>query len=96
MVYEKKGKLEDALESVQKSLELYRQIGNPIGIGNQLASIGAIYTAQNKKEEALLKWGEARSKFLQIGAKSEGYHAVEAAIEMSLQDDQEGRIPAGA
>ncbi len=86
LVFEKKGKLEDSLTSVQKSLELYKQVGNPVGVGNQLASIGAIYAAQNKKKEALLKWGEARSKFLLVGAKSDGYHTVESALEMSVHD----------
>ena len=86
LVYEKKGKLEEALESVQKSLELYRKIDSPVGVGNQLASIGVIYAAQDRKKEALLKWGEARSKFLTTGARSDGYHTVEAAIEMSLHD----------
>lgn len=87
LAFEKKGKLEDALASVQKSLELYRQVGNPIGVGNQLASIGTIYAAQDKKKEALLKWGEARSKFLLIGARSDGYHAVESALELSVHNN---------
>ncbi len=87
LAYEKKGELDDALESVQKSLELYKRVGSPLGIGNQLASIGVIYAAQEKKKEAMLKFGEARSKFLQIGARSEGYHTVETAIELSLHEN---------
>jgi tetratricopeptide (TPR) repeat protein len=87
LAYEKKGKLEDALKSIQKSLELYKQVSNPVGIGNQLASMGVIYAAQDKKKEALLKWGEARSKFLQTGAKSDGYHVVETAIEVYIRDN---------
>lgn len=86
LAFEKKGKLEDALTSVQKSLELYKQVGNPVGVGNQLASIGTIYAAQDKKKEALLKWGEARSKFLLVGARSDGYHAVESALDLSVHD----------
>ncbi len=86
LVYEKKGDLDNALDSLQKSLELYRQLDSPVGIGDQLASIGVIYAAQKKKNEALLKWGEARSKFLTTGARSYGYHILEAAIEQSLHE----------
>lgn len=86
LVHEKGGRLEDALVVTQESLELYRQLDNPVGVGNQLANVGVIYAAQDKKNEALLKWGEARSKFLTTGARSYGYHILEAAIEQSLHD----------
>lgn len=86
LVYQKRNKLAEALDSFQKSLELYKKIGNPVGIGEQLANIGSIYALEGRKKEALLKLGEARSKFLQTGARTDGYHTIEAAKDLSLLD----------
>ena len=66
-------------------------IVKPFAVNELLARIRAVLRrsqtkAQKKKNEALLKWGEARSKFLTTGARSYGYHILETAIEQSLHD----------
>lgn len=83
----KKSKLEEALRSVQRAMELYEKIDNPLGVGNQLANIGVIYAAQKKKKEALKKLGEARAKFLEIGAKCDGFQTAEAGIQMAFEEN---------
>ena len=52
-VYNKQGKLENALESHQAALTIDREIDNPLGQANVLGNIGLVYFNQGKLEEAL-------------------------------------------
>jgi tetratricopeptide (TPR) repeat protein len=90
LLYEKKRKLGDALKSMDKALELYERIGNPIGAATQLMAIGGLYGSQGKRAEALKRLGEARAKFVQSGILSS---PIESAIERALRQNPYDKSP---
>ena len=83
----KRDRLEDALKSAEKALELYEQIDNPLGAGRQLADIAVIYASQKKTEEALRKLAEARRNFQKAGTHSDEYRSLERRIALALRDE---------
>jgi len=66
-VYRNQGKLEQALESYEAALTIFKEIGNPQGQANALGNIGNVYFDQGKLEQALESHEAALTIHKEIG-----------------------------
>jgi tetratricopeptide (TPR) repeat protein len=53
LVYRNQGKLDDAIDCYEQSLEISRRLGDDHGVGQTLANLGIIHKQRNQTEQAL-------------------------------------------
>ena len=56
-------RVKEALACLQRALNIYRELGEPIKVAITLEAIGAIFEEQGHYQEALIKYQEALQLF---------------------------------
>jgi len=67
LAYAEQGKLEEAVNALQESLEIYQQLGNQLGQASALGNIGAVHIQRGKWEEVMNPLQEALEIYQQNG-----------------------------
>jgi tetratricopeptide (TPR) repeat protein len=88
----RQGQLEQALARYEEALVLHEGIGNVVGRADTLTNIGSLYARRRQGQQALEILGQARTLYLDTGARGRGLEAVDRLIErLRLRMDRHAR-----
>jgi len=71
IAYEHMNKFNDAIDSIQKSMEINKTLKKPVGVANNLVELGNVMAAIGKPDEALANYNKALDLRREIGAKKD-------------------------
>lgn len=71
IAYERMNKFNDAIDSIQKSMEINKALKKQVGVANNLVELGNVMAAIGKPDEALANYNRALDLRRAIGAKKD-------------------------
>jgi serine/threonine protein kinase/tetratricopeptide (TPR) repeat protein len=71
IAYERINKFNDAIDSIQRSMEINKTLKKPVGVANNLVELGNVMAAIGKPDEALANYNKALNLRREIGAKAD-------------------------
>jgi len=71
IAYERMNKFDDAVESIQKSMDINKSLNKQVGVANNLVELGNVMAATGKPDEALANYNKALNLRREIGAKKD-------------------------